>query len=346
MTNPNTADTDDDIDPLTRLAIKHGTDKWGPHFYTPIYHELFAHLRSRAIRLLEIGIGGYNLSTVGGASLAMWAEYFPLGKIIGIDVQPKALTLDSRVVTLVGSQTDAAFLKRVCDEHGPFDVIIDDGSHVPLHVVESFYALFPCLADGGLYVIEDVQTTFFRQFGGSVVDGGGTMKLAMAALGWLNHAEVKIADPKAKMPAFANQVRSLRAHHNLIVIEKGENDEPSNQSYDPANSHAVTAMRTMTRELERAPTPEGYANLLELYVLTRNYSGSEIVLAEALAKWPDHPALLKRGAMMADARGDARTKLRFLERLVAKEPDNVSLRQEFEAASQRLDSSASSTPAP
>ena len=37
---------DDHIDPLTRLAIRHGTDKWGPHFYTPIYHELLAPLRA------------------------------------------------------------------------------------------------------------------------------------------------------------------------------------------------------------------------------------------------------------------------------------------------------------
>jgi hypothetical protein len=70
----------DDIDPLTLLAIRHGTDKWGPHFYTPIYHAVFAHLRDRPVRLLEIGVGGYKLRDVGGASLAMWADYFPHGR--------------------------------------------------------------------------------------------------------------------------------------------------------------------------------------------------------------------------------------------------------------------------
>ena len=73
------ADPAADIDPLTALAIRHGTDKWGPHFYTPVYHELFAHLRDAAVRLLEIGIGGYGYQTVGGASLRMWADYFPRG---------------------------------------------------------------------------------------------------------------------------------------------------------------------------------------------------------------------------------------------------------------------------
>src|SRR5882672_934336 len=97
-----------DIDPLTALAIKHGTDKWGPHFYTPVYHALFAHLRDRPIRLLEIGIGGYEYNTVGGASLAMWAEYFPRARIVGIDVVPKTLALGPRVTTLEGSQIDTA----------------------------------------------------------------------------------------------------------------------------------------------------------------------------------------------------------------------------------------------
>src|SRR4051812_19597491 len=105
------ADTPDAVmDPLTRMAIKHGTDKWGPHFYTPVYHHLFSHLRDKPVRLLEIGIGGYHFSTVGGASLAMWAEYFSLGSIVGIDITPKTLALDARITTLAGSQTDVKFL--------------------------------------------------------------------------------------------------------------------------------------------------------------------------------------------------------------------------------------------
>src|ERR1700675_2422282 len=123
------------IDPLTRLSIRHGTDKWGPHFYTPIYHELFAHLRERPIRLLEIGIGGYAVPSVGGASLAMWADYFGKAKIVGIDIEEKSLDLDPRITIMRGSQTDERFLLSVVADHGPLDIIIDDGSHVPQDVV-------------------------------------------------------------------------------------------------------------------------------------------------------------------------------------------------------------------
>src|ERR1700689_4816510 len=116
---------DHELDPLTRLAIKNGTDKWGPHFYTPLYHQLFCPLRDRPIRLLEIGVGGYDLKTVGGASLAMWADYFPAGQISGIDIAEKHLALDPRIKLFRGSQDDPIFLKTVCDERGPFDIIID-----------------------------------------------------------------------------------------------------------------------------------------------------------------------------------------------------------------------------
>ena len=74
------------LDPLTAIAIRHGTDKWGLHFYTPIYHSLLAPLRDKPLRLLEIGVGGYGSKYLGGSSLAMWAEYFGQGRIVGIDL--------------------------------------------------------------------------------------------------------------------------------------------------------------------------------------------------------------------------------------------------------------------
>ena len=149
----------DEIDPLTRLAIRHGTDKWGPHFYTPVYHELVRFPRPTDV-LLEIGVGGYDVKTLGGNSLAMWAEYFAKGEITGIDKAEKRLDLHPRVKIFHGRQEDPAFLKKVCDARGPFDIVIDDGSHIADHIVASFNALFPAAAAGGLYVIEDTQTGY------------------------------------------------------------------------------------------------------------------------------------------------------------------------------------------
>jgi demethylmacrocin O-methyltransferase len=317
--------SNDDIDPLTRLAIKHGTDKWGPHFYTPIYHELFSHMRDKPIRLLEIGVGGYSFTKIGGASLSMWADYFPKGQILGIDVIEKKLTLDPRIQVRQGSQDDPVFLARMSEEHGPFDIVIDDGSHVPKHVMASFNMLFPKLADSGLYVIEDVQTCFLPQFGGSVLDGGATMDLAKMILEHVNHVEIMIVQPKRQVADFVKSIRSFRAYHNIFVIEKGDNTEPSNFDYRLENIHAARALRTILHELERSPTAAGYANLIDLYRVARKLPEAWAATNEALARWPEHSGLLNAALNVAVQSGDTERKLDFLRRLAALDTDDAAL---------------------
>ena len=314
----------EETDPLTRLAIVHGTDKWGAHFYTPIYHRLFAHLRGKPVRLLEIGVGGNQFAKVGGASLAMWADYFPQGRIVGIDVFAKSLSLGPRIVVEHGSQDDTAFLTRVSDEHGPFDIVIDDGSHHPAHVTASFATLFPLLADNGLYVIEDVQTTFRPEFGGAL-DGGGTMRLAQMILEHLNHAEIRIVQPDRPVPDLARSIRSLRAWHNLFVVEKGDNTEPSSFDFRLDNDHAARALRTIKGELVRAPKPAVYANLIDIQLHARNLREVWILVEEALARWPADPTVLHAAYLCAMKTGNWALELEFLRRLAALEPDNAEL---------------------
>jgi hypothetical protein len=278
----------EEVDGLTRLAIKHGTDKWGLHFYTPIYHLLLRRMRRRPVRLLEIGVGGYNLRGVGGASLAMWADYF---------------------------------LNRVCDELGPFDIIIDDGSHVPHHVTTSFNILFPRLQNGGFYMIEDVQTTFWPQFGGSAL-GGATMRLAMALLENLHHAEIQVAHPTRHIDELSTSIRAFHAYHNLFAIEKGDNTEPSNHRYRLDNPHAARALRFIEQQMERTPTAAGVANMIQLKAVAGNIVPAWTMLEEALTKWPDHPSLLYVGYTIATMSNDLPRRLHYVQRLAALEPDN------------------------
>ena len=320
------------VDPLTRLAIKHGTDKWGLHFYTPIYHDLFCRLRDQPIRLLEIGVGGYELKTVGGASLAMWADYFANGQITGIDVAQKQLSLDPRIKVFQGSQVDPGFLKAVCDQRGPFDIIIDDGSHVPKHVVASFQILFPALADGGLYVIEDVQTAFWPDFGGSMLHGGDTVKLARTAIECINHAELAVVKASRTLPNFARQVKAFRAFHNIFVVEKGENSEPSNLAYDLTNPHAAKAVKSIEEELSKAPTPEGMANLIDVYLSGRDPAGAKEISDKALSLWPENPALLLGAYRVAKATNDLEAQIASLERVLRIEPDNLAMRERLKEA--------------
>jgi hypothetical protein len=313
---------DDHIDPLTRLAIRHGTDKWGPHFYTPIYHELLAPLRDKPIKLLEIGVGGYGFRKIGGASLAMWADYFQWGKLIGVDVAEKQLDLGPRVTILQGSQADPAFLARLATEHGPFDVVIDDGSHVTEHVALSFNKLFPAVVDDGYYIIEDVQTAFWPAYGGSPNGGAETLKLAQAILEGLNHAEVRVAASGWTPVPGTDRIKSFRAYHNIFVIQKGDNSEPSTQNLDGSNSHVVGALAMMEREVARTPSAGGLAHLALMYSLTRQNQRAFQTIQQGLAAWPQNLRLLSLGSRIAGLIGDATTQIKLLERAVAIDPSD------------------------
>jgi demethylmacrocin O-methyltransferase len=145
---------------LELLARIYGTDKSSKlHGYTKWYaHHLFP--RRNTIRsVLEIGIGGTTSRTgyetvAGGQSLRMWQTYFPNARIVGVDIERKVVT-GPRISVEQGSQDDPAFLADVARRHGPFDLIIDDGSHIGRHVQASFEALFEHVRPGGLYIIED-----------------------------------------------------------------------------------------------------------------------------------------------------------------------------------------------
>jgi hypothetical protein len=160
---------------LARLGRLYGTNKASEkQYYIDYYRAHLGRFRRRPIRLLEIGIGGYVAGPQsGGSSLRMWRSWMPRAQIFGIDLDERAFD-EPRIRTFAGSQADAMFLKSVEDAAGPFDVVIDDGSHVGQHIRASFEALWPGLRPGGVYVIEDLQTAFMEEYEGGPVGTPGT----------------------------------------------------------------------------------------------------------------------------------------------------------------------------
>lgn len=207
---------------LEMLAIKHGTDKWG-HSYIKHYEQYFARLRKQSLNILEIGIGGYNDPKSGGSSLRMWQDYFPNSTIYGIDVYDKKFHNDKRIKTFIGSQNDPDFLKRVATNIGLIDIIIDDGSHINEHVLTSFNILFPYLVDGGFYIIEDVQTSYWPQDGGNwkdLNDPGTTMFMLKSLVDGLNYQCIP-----NRIPTFTDKnIISIHFYRNIAFIIKGQND--------------------------------------------------------------------------------------------------------------------------
>lgn len=210
---------------LTELGREFKTDKVSIHHYTERYEHHLQHLRSEKFTLLEIGIGGYSRDRAGGASLRMWKAFFPKAQILGLDIQDKSFVDEDRIRTYMGSQTDEELLVRIAAEADDLQVIIDDGSHRSRHVRTSFRVLFPLLADGGIYAIEDTQTSYWPEIGGSEDrhDPQTTMALVKDLVDGLNYEE--FVDEEYD-PSYSDlNVTAVHAYHNLVVIEKGRNAE-------------------------------------------------------------------------------------------------------------------------
>lgn len=136
------------VNELSKLALKYGTDKFQRHNYTEIYFNLFKDFKNEKIKLLEMGI-------LNGNSLRMWREWFPNAEITGIDHKIDHIEkIDN--VKIVKSNTQTI---DICKDlnYDEFDIIIDDADHHPYQQLITLWNTWPLLKQGGLYIIEDIQ---------------------------------------------------------------------------------------------------------------------------------------------------------------------------------------------
>lgn len=145
---------------LDELAIEHGTDKSTlSHGYTRWYETYFEPIRQEPITLLELGWGGHDDPTAGGQSAATWRAYFPHATIVVVDIAAKTVARPG-VHFHQGSQADPAFLTDLHERYGDFDIVIDDASHLSSLTIRSWQLLYPRLAPGGIYVVEDTHMAY------------------------------------------------------------------------------------------------------------------------------------------------------------------------------------------
>lgn len=148
-------------------SAKKMSTKWTHYF--DIYDECLVPLRdwlastSTAPGVLEIG------SAYGG-SLIAWKSFFGDSSVVcGLDVAPKELNFhDPQIKIVVGSQTDETSLHAAVGTLPNLHLVIDDGSHVGRHQKRSFEFLWPKLAYGGLYIVEDLHTAFWKEYEGGI----------------------------------------------------------------------------------------------------------------------------------------------------------------------------------
>jgi hypothetical protein len=137
---------------LTEIGIHYGTDKATFHGFTDIYDRYFTPLRDKQLNILEIGIDrGYSILTL--------RDYFINSQIYAIDCLDKSHLSGDRFIFNIGDQADRNFMQHLF-RGIEFDIIIDDGGHGMEQQQVTLEEMLPRLKSGGIYVLEDLHTSY------------------------------------------------------------------------------------------------------------------------------------------------------------------------------------------
>lgn len=199
---------------LEQLQKKYDADKLDSDLamhFLDVYEDHFAEKRLLPMKIMEIGIHH-------GGSLKMWAEYFPNSRITGIDIDKDCKKYyGDRIQVIIGDQADPLFLGSL----GTFDIIIDDGGHTMIQQQVSLEILWKHLNAGGVYVLEDLETSYWKKFGGSYKGEGTTIEKLKSLVDnlnckGLNHPRAE----KGRMEIRDYNMKSIHFYPSLCLIYK------------------------------------------------------------------------------------------------------------------------------
>ena len=188
--------------------------------YLEVYDALLADWQGRDVSFLEIGV--YK-----GGSIPMWQDFLgPGSRLVFLDIDPAcgALALPGTKVE-IGDQADPVFLERVGASHGPFGLVVDDGGHQMQQQITSFRHLWPRLADRGLYIVEDVHTSYWPGFGGGFREPASFIEFAKDLIDRM-HSWYTEDDAGFPLHPLAREIGSIRFFDSLVVIEKRLKEAP------------------------------------------------------------------------------------------------------------------------
>lgn len=209
------------------------SDKW--ESYLGVYDSVLSSIEIPIETVLEIGVQN-------GGSLEVWAKVAPEAKaILGIDVNPLCGDLefaDSRIRVAVTDGSQASLLKAATELGQQLSIIVDDASHVSRDIIENFISLWPLLAPGGKFIIEDLATSYWHTYGGGLTKRNAAMEflkkltdvvnsehwVAEKPLGkFLRNGQVQVSDV---FLSSVREVESLEFRNSMCVITKRKTEYP------------------------------------------------------------------------------------------------------------------------
>lgn len=116
------------------------------------YEFFFKNFKEDKFSMIELGI-------FHGGSLKLWKNYFPNAIIYGVDINSECKKFEEDHIKII--------IKNLSDEKNITQLseiqpklILDDASHIWSHQINCLINLFDALQSGGIYVIEDIGTSF------------------------------------------------------------------------------------------------------------------------------------------------------------------------------------------
>jgi len=209
------------------IGNKYKTDKVSLHNYHEIYPRYIEKYYNLEGGIIEVGL-------LGGSSLKLWLELFPNMHIYGLDINPsESIKKHERYTIIKADQSLQSDLDNSLNKiEEPIWFINDDGSHIPEHQLLTFNTLFPKLENGGVYIIEDIETSYWTKdglYGYDTRYGLGHPKsiieIFKKSIDGINHRY--LLNPDFGVVKHQKQFHSITFAQNcIIIVKQAENNKP------------------------------------------------------------------------------------------------------------------------
>jgi len=209
--------------------------------------DIFIRFRNKEITILEIGVSH-------GGSLQMWKEYFgPKAKIYGIDINPLCKDLEEdNIKIFIGSQSDLEFLNEIKKSIPTADILIDDGGHTMEQQIVSYEVLFDHVRDNGVYLCEDLHTSYWPKFGGGFKKEGTFIEYSKDFIDQLNaHHSIENG---LMVNDFTKTVDSIHYYDSILVIEKKLRPKPYDEQIGIPSFEIPKEVEERLEEVQRTST--------------------------------------------------------------------------------------------
>lgn len=178
---------------------------------------------------MEIGVAK-------GGSLQMWKDYFGKGaQIIGVDIEKGTKDFEEESIRIeIGSQSDRDFLKSLKEKYPKIDIFIDDGGHTMEQQIITFEEMFPHISYGGVYLCEDLHTSYWEECGGGYRYPNTYIEYSKNFIDYIHawHSRTNALQENK----YSRSMHSLHYYDSILVIEKEKMGIPLNLKQGNADS--------------------------------------------------------------------------------------------------------------